>query len=99
MPVKNRFAEMLPEITAWRREFHENPELLYEVHRTAARVAALHAALSEGDRLYGDADKAEAALMATTSYMSLVSKDITVTMTWTSLRRPLTKVGRRGRSI
>ncbi|MRX50162.1 amidohydrolase [Paracoccus sp. S-4012] len=41
MPVKNRFAELLPEITAWRREFHENPELLYEVHRTAGRVAEL----------------------------------------------------------
>ncbi len=41
MPVKNRFAELLPEITAWRRDFHENPELLYEVHRTAGRVAEL----------------------------------------------------------
>ncbi len=41
MPPKNRFAELLPEITAWRRDFHENPELLFEVHRTAARVAAL----------------------------------------------------------
>ncbi len=41
MPVKNRFAEMLPEITAWRRDFHEHPELLFEVHRTAARVADL----------------------------------------------------------
>ncbi|MDM7255781.1 MAG: amidohydrolase, partial [Paracoccus sp. (in: a-proteobacteria)] len=41
MPVKNRFAELLPEITAWRRDFHENPELLYEVHRTAGKVAAL----------------------------------------------------------
>ena len=41
MPVKNRFAEMLPEITAWRRDFHENPELLFDVHRTAARVADL----------------------------------------------------------
>lgn len=41
MPVKNRFAELLPEITAWRRDFHENPELLYEVHRTAAKVAEL----------------------------------------------------------
>ncbi len=39
MPVKNRFAELLPEITAWRRDFHENPELLYEVHRTAGIVA------------------------------------------------------------
>ncbi len=41
MPVKNRFAELLPEITAWRRDFHENPELLFEVHRTAAKVAEL----------------------------------------------------------
>ena len=41
MPVKNRLAEMQPEIAAWRRDFHENPELLYEVHRTAARVAGL----------------------------------------------------------
>lgn len=28
------------EITAWRRDFHENPELGYEVHRTAETVAA-----------------------------------------------------------
>ncbi|TWI35009.1 M20 aminoacylase family protein [Paracoccus sulfuroxidans] len=41
MPVKNRFAELLPEITAWRRDFHEHPELMYEVHRTAGRVAEL----------------------------------------------------------
>lgn len=41
MPVKNRFAELLPEITAWRRDFHEHPELLFDVHRTAGRVAEL----------------------------------------------------------
>ncbi|MCX7288977.1 MAG: M20 family metallopeptidase [Rhodobacterales bacterium] len=41
MPVKNRFAELLPEITAWRHDFHEHPELLFEVQRTAAKVAAL----------------------------------------------------------
>ncbi len=41
MPVKNRFAELLPEITAWRRDFHENPELLFDVHRTAGKVADL----------------------------------------------------------
>ncbi|MFC3628973.1 M20 aminoacylase family protein [Paracoccus angustae] len=41
MPVKNRFAELLPEITAWRRDFHEHPELQYDVHRTAGRVARL----------------------------------------------------------
>ncbi len=41
MPVKNRFAELLPEITAWRRDFHEHPELLFDVHRTAGKVAEL----------------------------------------------------------
>ena len=41
MPVKNRFAELLPEIAAWRQDFHEHPELLFEVHRTAGRVAEL----------------------------------------------------------
>lgn len=41
MPVKNRFAELLPEISAWRQDFHAHPELLFDVHRTAARVADL----------------------------------------------------------
>jgi len=39
MPIKNRFAELLPEITAWRHDFHQHPEILYEVHRTAGIVA------------------------------------------------------------
>ena len=39
MPVVNRIAAMKEEITAWRRDLHENPELLYDVHRTAASVA------------------------------------------------------------
>ncbi|MCP4314843.1 MAG: amidohydrolase [Hyphomicrobiales bacterium] len=41
MPIKNRYAELLPEITGWRRDFHTHPELLFEVHRTAAKVADL----------------------------------------------------------
>lgn len=41
MPPKNRFAELLPEITAWRRDFHEHPELLFDVQRTASKVAEL----------------------------------------------------------
>ena len=41
MPVKNRFAELHQEITGWRRDFHRHPELMFEVHRTAARVAEL----------------------------------------------------------
>ena len=39
MPVINRAADLQSEITAWRRDFHENPELLYEVHRTAGIVS------------------------------------------------------------
>ena len=41
MPIRNRYAELHPEITEWRRDFHTHPELLFEVHRTAARVADL----------------------------------------------------------
>ncbi|MDJ0824532.1 MAG: M20 aminoacylase family protein [Rhodobacter sp.] len=39
MPVKNRFAELLPEITAWRRDLHQHPEILFDTHRTAGIVA------------------------------------------------------------
>lgn len=41
MPIKNRYAELHSEITEWRRDFHSHPEILFEVHRTAARVAEL----------------------------------------------------------
>jgi amidohydrolase len=39
MPVKNRFAELHADITAWRRDLHTHPEILFETHRTAATVA------------------------------------------------------------
>jgi hippurate hydrolase len=39
MPIVNRVADLLGEITAWRRDIHAHPELLYDVHRTAASVA------------------------------------------------------------
>ena len=39
MPVINRVADLQDEITAWRRDLHENPELLFDVHRTAGIVA------------------------------------------------------------
>jgi amidohydrolase len=38
MPIVNRVADLQPEIQAWRRDIHENPELLYDVNRTAALV-------------------------------------------------------------
>ncbi|MHC2257754.1 amidohydrolase [Bradyrhizobium embrapense] len=39
MPIVNRVADLQPDIQAWRRNIHENPELLYDVHRTASFVA------------------------------------------------------------
>jgi amidohydrolase len=39
MPIINRAAEMQPEIAEWRRHLHRNPELLFDVHKTAQFVA------------------------------------------------------------
>ncbi|MGO3933117.1 M20 family metallopeptidase [Rhodopseudomonas pseudopalustris] len=39
MPIINRVADLLPDIVAWRRDLHAHPELMYDVHRTAALVA------------------------------------------------------------
>ncbi|MDJ0995492.1 MAG: M20 aminoacylase family protein [Dinoroseobacter sp.] len=39
MPIKNRFAELLSEISAWRQDIHAHPEILFETHRTSALVA------------------------------------------------------------
>jgi hippurate hydrolase len=39
MPIINSVAAMQDEVAAWRRDLHENPEILYEVHRTAGVVA------------------------------------------------------------
>ena len=35
MPILNRVGEMHAEITAWRRELHQMPELNFDVVRTA----------------------------------------------------------------
>ena len=40
MAVENWVAKSLPELTEFRRDLHRNPELLYDVHATAAKVAA-----------------------------------------------------------
>src|SRR5438067_8857852 len=39
MAIVNRIADLHGEITAWRRDIHAHPELLYDVHRTAGTVA------------------------------------------------------------
>jgi len=39
MPIINRLAEFQDEVAAWRHDLHQHPEILYDVHRTAAKVA------------------------------------------------------------
>jgi hippurate hydrolase len=39
MPIVNRVADLHKELIEWRRDMHAHPELLYDVHRTAAAVA------------------------------------------------------------
>ena len=39
MPIVNRIAALHEEVTAWRRDIHEYPELQFDVHRTAGIVA------------------------------------------------------------
>jgi amidohydrolase len=39
MPIVNRIAALHEEVTAWRHDFHQHPELLFDVHRTAGIVA------------------------------------------------------------
>ncbi|MEM6303536.1 MAG: M20 aminoacylase family protein [Pseudomonadota bacterium] len=39
MPVKNRLAELHDDITAWRRDLHAHPELLFDTQRTSGIVA------------------------------------------------------------
>ena len=38
MPIIDRISEFADEIIDWRHDFHRNPELLYDVHRTARIV-------------------------------------------------------------
>jgi amidohydrolase len=40
MPIVNRVADLHAEITEWRHDLHAHPELQFDVHRTAATVAA-----------------------------------------------------------
>src|SRR5947208_5605188 len=39
MPIASRIADMKAEVAAWRRDIHEYPEILFDVHRTAGSVA------------------------------------------------------------
>jgi hippurate hydrolase len=39
MPIINRIADFHDDMTAWRRDFHEHPEIGFSEHRTSALVA------------------------------------------------------------
>src|SRR5437667_4318158 len=39
MPIVDRIADMQAEVSAWRRDIHAHPEILFDVHRTAQCVA------------------------------------------------------------
>ena len=39
MPIINRIAEFHPEMTAWRRDLHQHPEIGFQEVRTARIVA------------------------------------------------------------
>lgn len=39
MAIRNRFSEMHGEISEWRRDIHQNPELMFDVFRTSDFVA------------------------------------------------------------
>jgi amidohydrolase len=39
MPSSDRIAALTPIVSEWRRDIHQHPEMLYEVHRTAGLVA------------------------------------------------------------
>ena len=39
MPIKNRITEFHDEITEWRRDLHQNPELMFDTARTGELVA------------------------------------------------------------
>ena len=41
MAIRNRFSELQREITEWRRELHQHPELEFDTLRTSGFVEAL----------------------------------------------------------
>src|SRR5580698_11390807 len=39
MPISSAISDLVPEVRTWRRELHQNPELMYDVEETAKFVA------------------------------------------------------------
>ncbi len=53
MPIINRVADLTAEITEWRRDLHAHPELMYDVNRTAGKVAELLASFGVDEVVTG----------------------------------------------
>ena len=41
MPIKNRFADLQNEMVTWRHNFHEYPELQFDLPRTTTKIIEL----------------------------------------------------------
>ena len=41
MPIKNRFADLQNEMVSWRHDFHEHPELQFDLPRTTKKITEL----------------------------------------------------------
>ena len=41
MPIKNRFADLQNEMVVWRHDFHEYPELQFDLPRTTTKIIEL----------------------------------------------------------
>ena len=41
MPIKNRFADFQNEMVTWRHDFHEYPELQFDLPRTTTKIIEL----------------------------------------------------------
>src|SRR5277367_4780225 len=39
MPIRSAINDLVPEVRTWRRELHQNPEIMYDVEETAKFVA------------------------------------------------------------
>mgnify|MGYP002701295688 CR=1 FL=1 len=41
MPIKNRFADLQDEMVTWEHDFHEYPELRFDLTRTTKKITEL----------------------------------------------------------
>ena len=86
MPILNRAAEMQDEVAGWRRHLHSNPELNFDVFKTAGFVDRQ----AQGIRLRRGGDRASAAPASSASSAAGTAKAApsACAPTWTRCRSP-----------